>query len=169
MASGAVLFVASAGVASAETVSNKKYATTYCDAIEGWLDQLNEVESEAQTASDGASFQAAAVAAVDSLLASLQTAQESLQEMAPKDGGKKVAKQFDAVLTGQAASIQTSRDAFAATDPDSGAFSEAVGTLLVSGVAAADTFDQPLSQLGRHKALRRAVKQECNIVRVTRS
>jgi hypothetical protein len=60
MASGAVLFVASAGVASAETVSNKKYATTYCDAIEGWLDQLNEVESEAQTASDGASFQAAA-------------------------------------------------------------------------------------------------------------
>ena len=110
MAIGALLVVATAGVAGAKTVSNKEYAQTYCDAIEGWLGQLNDVESEAQAASDGASLQASALTALDSLLAALQSAAADLQEMAPKDGGKKVAKQFDAVLAGQVATIQGARD-----------------------------------------------------------
>ena len=89
---GALLVVATAGVAGAETVSNKEYAKTYCDAIEGWVGQLNDVESEAQAASDGASLQASALTGLDSLLASLQGAAADLQEMAPNDGGKKVAR-----------------------------------------------------------------------------
>lgn len=169
IASAAALFVASAGVAGAETVSNKKYATTYCGAIEGWLDRLNDVESEAQAASDAVSFQASALTAVDSLLASLQGAAADLQEMTPEDGGKKVAKQFDAVLAGQLSALQGARDAFAAADPNSQAFGDAVGTLLVTGTGAADTFDQPFSELGKHKKLRRALRNECDIQRVTRS
>ena len=60
-------------------------------------------------------------------------------------------------------------DAFATADPNSGAFADAVGTLLVAATGATNTFDEPLSKLGKHRALRRAVKKSCDIVRVSRS
>jgi len=169
VATGALIVIATPGVAVAKTVSNEKYATTYCDAIEAALDGLNEVETQAQSSSDAVAFQAGALATVDSVIASLQSAAGNLQKLSPKDGGKKVATLFDATLTGQASSIQAARDAFAAADPNSGAFSDAVGTLLVTATGATNTFDEPLAKLGKHRALRRAVKGSCDIVRVTRS
>jgi hypothetical protein len=170
VSTGALLaIVMMPGVAAAKTVSNQQYAESYCDPIEAWLDNLNGVETEAQSASDPAAFRASALAAVDALLASLQTAAAKLHGLAPKDGGKKVAALFDATLAGQAAAIQAARDKFAAADTSGSAFGEAVGTLLTDGVAAANTFDEPLAKLAKHRALRRAVKSSCDIVRTTRS
>ena len=169
VSTGALLVIATPGVADAKTVSNANYATTYCDAIEAALEELNDVETQAQSASDPVAFQSGALATVDSVIASLQAAAGNLQKLSPKDGGKKVATLFDATLTGQASTIQAARDAFAAADPNSGAFADAVGTLLVAATGATNTFDEPLSKLGKHPALRRAVKKSCDIVRVTRS
>ena len=169
VSTGALLVMVIPGVAVAKTVSNEKYATTYCGAIEAALEELNDVETQAQTASDPVAFRTGALATVDSVIASLQSAAGNLQKLSPKDGGKKVATLFDATLTEQASSIQAARDAFAAADPNSGAFGDAVGTLLVAATRAADTFDEPLSKLGKHRALRRTVKRSCDIVRVTRS
>lgn len=169
VSTGALLVLVTPGVAVAKTVSNEKYAMTYCDAIEAALGQLNDVETQAQAASDPVAFQTAALATVDSVIASLESAAGDLQKLSPKDGGKKIAALFNATLTGQASSIQAARDAFAAADPNSGAFGDAVGTLLVAATSATNTFDEPLSKLGTHRALRRAVKGSCDIVRVTRS
>ena len=169
VSTGALLVMVIPGVAVAKTVSNEKYATAYCDAIEAVGDGLDDVETQAQTASDPGALQTGALATVDSVIASLQSAAGNLQKLSPKDGGKKVATLFDATLTEQAASIQAARDAFAATDPNSGAFGDAVGTLLIAATGATNTFDEPLAKLGKHRALRRAVKRSCDIVRVTRS
>jgi hypothetical protein len=169
LSTGALLVMAVPEVADAKTVSNENYATTYCDAIEGALEELNDVETQAQSAGDPVAFRTGALATVDSVIASLQSAAANLQKLSPKDGGKKVATLFDATLTGQASTVQAARDAFAAVDPNSGAFADAVGTLLVAATSAADTFDEPLAKLGKHRALRRAVKKSCDIVRVTRS
>ena len=51
------------------------------------------------------------------------------------------------------ATLQGARDAFAAADPNSGAFAGG-GMVLVTGTGAADTVDQPFSELGKHKKLR---------------
>lgn len=169
VSTGALLVMATPDVAVAKTVSNETYATTYCDAIEGALKELNDVETEAQSASDPVAFRTGALATVDSVIASLQSAAANLQKLSPKDGGKKVATLFDATLTEQASGIQGARDAFATADPNSGAFADAVGTLLVAATGATNTFDEPLSKLGKHRALRRAVKKSCDIVRVSRS
>ena len=169
VSTAALLVMAIPGIAVAKTVSNDKYAETYCGAIEAALEQLNDVETQAQSASDPVALQTGALATLDSVIASLQSAAGDLQKLSPKDGGKKVAKLFDATLTELAASIQAARDAFASVDPNSGAFSDAVGTLLVAATGATNTFDQPLAKLGKHRALRRAVKSSCDIVRVTRS
>ncbi len=169
VSTGALLVMVIPGVAVAKTVSNEKYATTYCGAIEAAFKKLDDVETQAQTGGDPVAFQTGALATVDSVIASLQSAAGNLQKLSPKDGGKKVATLFDATLTEQASSIQAARDAFATADPNSGAFSDAAGTLLVAATRAAATFDEPLSKLGEHPALRRAVKKSCHIVRVTRS
>jgi hypothetical protein len=169
VSTGALLVMLIAEAAVAKTVSNDKYAATYCDAIEGALEELNGVETQAQTGGDPVAFQTGALATVDSVIASLRSAAGNLQTMTPKDGGKKVSPLFNAVLTGQASSIQAARDAFAAVDPNSGAFADAVGTLLVAAAGSANTFDEPLSKLGKHRALRSAVKRSCDIVRVSRS
>jgi hypothetical protein len=169
VSTGALVVMALPGVAVAKTVSNEEYANSYCSAIEAAVENLDDVETQAQSASDPVAFRTGALATVDSAITSLQSAAGDLQKLSPKDGGKKVAAHFDATLTAQATSIQAARDAFAAADPNSGAFSTAVGTLLVAAVGAADTFDEPFSKLGKHRALRRTVKRSCDIVRVTRS
>ena len=168
-ASGVLLVIATAGVASAKTVSDQKYAEAYCSAFEDALASLDDIETEAQSSSDAGAFQATALTGIDSVLASLEGDAAKLQKLSPEDGGKKAAKVFDEALAGFSAGIQTARDEFAAVDPGSGAFSEATGTLLVAVVGAADGFDAPLSELGKHKDLRRAVGRSCDIVRVTRS
>ena len=169
VSTAALLVMVMPGVAVAKTVSNEKYAKAYCGAIEAAFKKLNDVETQAQTGGDPVAFRTGALATLDSVIASLQSAAGKLQKLAPKDGGKKVATLFDATLTQQASGIQAARDAFAAAGPNSGAFSEAVGTLLNSATGALATFDAPLSKLGKHRALRGAVKKSCNFVRVNRS
>src|SRR5438874_9378262 len=86
VSTGALLVMATPDVAVAKTVSNETYATTYCDAIEGALKELNDVETEAQSASDPVAFRTGALATVDSVIASLQSAAANLQKLSPKDG-----------------------------------------------------------------------------------
>jgi hypothetical protein len=85
VSTGALLVMLIPGVAVAKTVSNKKYATTYCDAIEAAIEELNDVETQAQSASDPVAFRTGALATTDSVIASLQTAAGNLQKLSPAE------------------------------------------------------------------------------------
>lgn len=141
----AALTLAMSGVAAARTVSNEKYAKRICGELNSVLDSIDKLEQP--DASDPAAYQTDAIAAVDSLVKSLNQARATLRKVSPEDGEKKVSKLFDRYLKGFVTQFQKARDTFAAADPASPAFSADVSVLGVSLQNASLELDDPFSKL----------------------
>jgi hypothetical protein len=148
---GAVFFTVAAGIAGAKTVSNEKYAKKLCGTVNGVLADIDDLEQP--TTEDPASYQTEALAALDEIIGSMETAATKLKKLSPEDGGKKVTKLFNQYLTDFTAEFQSARDDFAAADPTSPAFSADVTVLGVTLQNASLGIDDPFSKLSDNQDL----------------
>jgi hypothetical protein len=141
----AALTLAMSGIAGAKTIPNEKYAKRICGELNGVIKSIDKLK--APDSSDPAAYQADALAAVDSLVKSLNKARATLKKASPEDGEKKVSKLFDKYLKGFVTEFQKARDTFATADPASPAFSADVTVLGVSLQNASTKLDDPFSKL----------------------
>jgi hypothetical protein len=147
----AALTLAMSGIAFAKTISNEKYAKKICGELNGVIDSIDKLKQP--DASDPAAYQADALAAVDSLVKSLNKARATLKKVSPDDGEQKVSKLFDRYLKGFVTEFQKARDKFATADPASPAFSADVSVLGVSLQNASLKLDDPFSKLSGNQDL----------------
>jgi hypothetical protein len=165
VAGGVLLVGLVPGVASAKTVANQQYANTYCDTVEAALDGLDTLEQDGYAAPTSEALRTTYLTQTGAIIDSLEQGAADLAKLTPKDGGKKVAKLFDANLTQQAATIQAALDVLAAADPNVRGFTAAADGVLLAGLEAINSWDAPFAQLGKFPALRKALTKACNISR----
>jgi hypothetical protein len=139
------------GIAAAKTIANAKYAKQMCGELNGVIKSIDKLKQP--DASDPATYQKQAVAAVDSLIKSLDVARVRLRKISPDDGGAKVSKLFDKYLKGFTSQFQKARDKFAAADATSPAFQADVSVLGVSLQNASLGLDDPFTKLSHNQDL----------------
>ena len=165
VSTGAFLVLLMPGTAIAKTVANNQYAETYCNTVEAALDGLDTLEEEGYAAPSTAVLRTTYLTKTGEIIDTLQEGSAALSKLTPKDGGTKVAALFEANLTQQAATIQAALDVFAAADPNVRGFTAAADGVLFGSLEAINSWDAPLSQLTKNKALTRALTKSCNITR----
>ncbi len=134
----AVLVVAAGGVASAKTVSDKKYVKTLCSSFVGLQDAdstladgFNAAIDEYNTSAtiDPTAFHTKVTGLVDAFIASVQSTQKKLKKLSPEDGGKSVTKVFDGYFKELLGKLTDAVDKFRAADPNGVAYQADVTVL----------------------------------------
>lgn len=147
-----VVVVGLAGPAAAKTVSPKKYAKSLCTT----LDAQNELTDaySALTVNDSVTFQADAIALVDTFLADLEAGRKKLKKLTPGvDGGKKISRVFVRYLDDVITEVQAARDTFGAADPNGVAFAADVSTFEVALTVLNTTVGDPFSKVSNQDLL----------------
>lgn len=146
LATAAVLALGLAGPAVAKMVSPKKYARLLCATLDA-QSELTDAYS-ALPVHDSVTFQADAIALVDTFLADLDTGRKKLKKLTPDvDGGKKISKVFVGYLDDVITQVQSARDMFAAADPNGVAFAADVSTFEVALTVLNTTVEDPFSEV----------------------
>jgi hypothetical protein len=156
LAAGLVL--ATAGVAAAKTVSDKKYAKSLCGTIQGVSDTIDQIQPT--TGGDPAATQAQIVASTDQLLDSLKTAKAKAAKISPDDGGKKVTKIFDQYFQSNVDGVTAAREKLAAADPAAVAFAADIAQFSAALHALDATTGDPFAELSSDQDLLQALKKE---------
>lgn len=143
---------AGAGASLAEKkVSDGKYARTLCTTLTGISGTEEDLVEKynALDVNDPAAFQTEAIALTNEYIDELTAGQAKLKKLQP-EGGKKVAKPFNAYFSDAITALEEAVDAFEAADPTSVAFQADVSTfqvaLQLTGTTTADPFSSVKDQ-----------------------
>jgi hypothetical protein len=154
----AALALATAGVAGAKTISDKKYAKSICGAISGVSKTIDQIQPT--TGGDPATTQSQILQSTDQLVASLNAAKTKAAKLSPKDGGKKVTKIFDQYFQTTVDGVTAARQKLAAADPNNVAFAADIAQFTAALQTVEATTGDPFSKLSSYQDLLQALKKE---------